>query len=46
VAAEAKVAEAVKAAREAGLSWTAISMMLGVSKQTAEQRFGKVEDTE
>jgi hypothetical protein len=43
VAAEARVSEAVKAARQAGCSWLSISMMLGVSKQTAQQRFGKVE---
>ena len=43
VAAELKVAEAVKAAREAGFSWSAIGMMLGVSKQTAQHRFGKVD---
>lgn len=41
VAAEAKVAEAVKAARQAGFSWNAIGLMLGVPKQTAQQRFGK-----
>jgi hypothetical protein len=46
VSAEGKVVEAVKAAREAGFSWSAIGMMLGVSKQTAQHRFGKagVED--
>jgi hypothetical protein len=43
VAAEVKVAEAVKAARKAGFSWSAIGMMLGVSKQTAQHRFGKVD---
>jgi hypothetical protein len=42
VAAEARVAEAVKAAREAGCSWLSISMVLGVSKQTAQQRFRRV----
>jgi hypothetical protein len=40
VAAEEKVAEAVNAAREAGCSWLSIGMMLGVSKQTAQQRYG------
>ena len=46
VSAEVEVAQAVKAAREAGFSWSAIGMMLGVSKQTAQHRFGKsgVED--
>jgi hypothetical protein len=39
VAAEAKVAEAVSAAREAGCSWLSIGMMLGVSKQTAQQHY-------
>ena len=39
VAAEAKVAEAVSAAREAGCSWLSIGTMLGVSKQTAQQRY-------
>jgi len=42
VAAEARVTEAVKAARKAGCSWLSIGMMLGVSKQTAQHRFGKV----
>ncbi len=43
VTAEANVTQAVKAARKAGFSWSAIGMMLGVSKQTAQHRFGKVE---
>jgi hypothetical protein len=43
VAAEARVTEAVKTARKAGCSWLSISMMLGVSKQTAQQRFSKLE---
>jgi hypothetical protein len=43
VASEAKVADEVRAARKAGFSWSAIGMMLGVSKQTAQHRFGKVE---
>jgi hypothetical protein len=46
VEAEAKVTEAIKAAREAGFSWSAIGMMFGVSKQTAQQRFGKTEADE
>jgi hypothetical protein len=43
VEAERKVAEAVGAARESGFSWSAIGMMLGVSKQTAQHRFGKAD---
>ena len=43
VAAELKVAESVKAARDEGFSWSAIGTMLGVSKQTAQHRFGKVD---
>jgi hypothetical protein len=43
VTAEVDVAAAVKAARGAGFSWSAIGMMLGVSKQTAQHRFGKIE---
>lgn len=39
-AAERRVAEAVAAARAAGCSWSAISAMLGVSKQTAAERYG------
>ena len=45
VVAEARVTEAVKAARTDGFSWSAIGMMLGVSKQTAQHRYGKVEST-
>ena len=41
VEAEAKVAEAVNAARQAGCSWLSIGMMLGVSTQSAQHRFGK-----
>lgn len=40
VAAEQALAQAVRDAREAGLSWAAIAAMLGVSKQTAQRRFG------
>ena len=43
VAAEAKVTQSVKAAREAGCSWLSIGMMLGVSKQTAQHRFAKID---
>ena len=45
VTAEAKVAEAVSAARAAGCSWLSIGMMLGVSKQTAQQRYGAMAAT-
>ncbi|MFN0281360.1 MAG: Clp protease N-terminal domain-containing protein [Kineosporiaceae bacterium] len=38
--ADAAVEHFVHAAREAGLSWTAIGARLGVSKQAARQRFG------
>jgi len=40
VAAEAELAEAVEAARAEGHSWAAVAAMLGVSKQTAQARFG------
>lgn len=40
VAAEAKLAEAVAAARAEGCSWASIAAMLGVSKQTAQHRYG------
>ncbi len=41
VAAEAELAEAVSAARAAGHSWAAVAAMLGVSKQTAQARYGR-----
>jgi CRP-like cAMP-binding protein len=40
VAADGEVAEAVNAARADGYSWAAIASMLGVSKQTAQVRYG------
>jgi DNA-binding NarL/FixJ family response regulator len=40
VAAERELAEAVDAARADGYSWAAIAAMLGVSKQTAQARYG------
>lgn len=40
VAAEAEVADAVTAARAEGCSWASIAAMLGVSKQTAQTRYG------
>jgi DNA-directed RNA polymerase specialized sigma24 family protein len=39
-AADAELAEAVSAARADGYSWAAIAAMLGVSKQTAQARYG------
>lgn len=41
-AAEAELRNAVEAAREAGDSWTAIGMALGVTRQAAQKRFGRV----
>jgi acyl transferase domain-containing protein len=38
-AAEERLAELVRAARENGRSWGRIAMALGVSKQAARQRF-------
>ncbi len=38
---EAELAAAVVAARSAGHSWSQIAVMLGVSKQAAQQRYGK-----
>lgn len=38
--AQKHLASAVKAARKQGRSWSAIGMVLGVSKQAAQQRFG------
>ncbi len=40
VATERNLAEAVAAARAEGYSWAAIAAMLGVSKQTAQARYG------
>lgn len=40
VAADAELVNAVRAARTDGYSWAAIAAMLGVSKQTAQSRFG------
>ena len=39
-AADARLREAVRAARAAEYSWAAIGAVLGVSKQAAQQRFG------
>jgi len=38
--ADAELAAAVKAARAEGYSWAGIAAMLGVSKQTAQIRYG------
>lgn len=40
VTADAELAEAVRAARADGYPWAAIAAMLGVSKQTAQARYG------
>lgn len=40
-AAEEALRVAVRAARETGDSWTVIGAALGVSKQAAQQRFGR-----
>lgn len=40
VAAERRVHEAVTDARAEGCSWSSIAAMLGVSKQTAAERYG------
>lgn len=39
--AEAELRDAVKAAREAGDSWTVIAAALDTTRQAAQQRFGK-----
>ena len=38
--ADERLHEAVRAAREAGDSWTAIGLVLGTSKQNAHRKFG------
>lgn len=40
VTVDAELADAVTAARSGGYSWAAIAAMLGVSKQTAQARYG------
>lgn len=37
---DAEIDDAVAAARRAGHSWNSIGLMLGTSKQAAQQRFG------
>jgi Tfp pilus assembly protein PilF len=39
--AEAELREAVRAAREAGDSWTVIAAALDTTRQAAQERFGK-----
>jgi hypothetical protein len=39
-AAEQELAKAVAAARKRGRSWGTIGMVLGISRQAAQQRFG------
>ena len=41
--AEAELIEAVKRARAEGRSWNRIAVALGVSRQAARQRFGRIE---
>jgi hypothetical protein len=38
--ADQKLADAIRTARAHGHSWTSIGVVLGVSKQAAQQRFG------
>lgn len=38
--AERHVLEAIKAAREAGMSWSAIGLFVGTSGEAARQRYG------
>ena len=40
--AERQLEEAVVASRQAGDSWTSIAVALGMTRQAASQRFGKV----
>jgi hypothetical protein len=41
VAADAELHDAVRAARDAGDSWTVIGAALDISRQAAQQRFGR-----
>ncbi|MGL5824601.1 MAG: hypothetical protein ACRCYU_07170 [Nocardioides sp.] len=43
-AAEQELREAVRAAREAGDSWTVIGSALNITRQAAQQRFGNTPD--
>ena len=45
VAAERELRDAVQAARDAGDSWTVIGAALEVSKQAAQQKFGRSVET-
>ena len=40
-AAEAPLAEAVAEARDQGATWAEVGRVLGVSRQAAQQRFGR-----
>lgn len=40
-AAKKRLAESVQAARELGISWDTIGTELGVSRQAAQERFGR-----
>jgi hypothetical protein len=39
--AEERVAQAVESARGAGASWTEVGDAIGISRQAAQQRFGR-----
>jgi hypothetical protein len=41
LAAEKELHDAVAAARTAGRSWAEVGLVLGVTRQTAQQRFGR-----
>lgn len=42
--ADTELIGAVRQARDAGDSWTAIAVALGTTRQAAQQRFGKLTD--
>ena len=46
VAAESELLNAVRAARDAGDSWTIIGAAMGTSRQGAQRRFGRAIDDE
>jgi hypothetical protein len=43
--AERRIAEAVARAREHGRSWARIALVLGISRQAAQERYGKLART-